>query len=719
MGQGEKGQAHRWRFFRAGGFDQVRLDTGADLVHLPELDQKLWVALACPTRGLEFDERTLALIDTDGDGRIRPPELLAAVAWAAGRLKNPDDLTRGAAALPLTAIDEGNPGGREVLLSARQVLADLGKADATEITLEDVADTARIFAQTRFNGDGVVPPDAAEDEDTRLALTQVGECLGTEPDRSGKPGVTRARVDQFFLEAQAFASWWEAAEGAPAVLPLGDGTAAAHGAVEAVRAKVEDYFTRCRVAAFDPRAAGLLNRSEAEYAALAAQVLSPSTEEVAALPLARVEAGRPLPLAEGVNPAWASAVARFRADAVTPLMGERDGLTAEEWALLDGRLAPYRAWLAAKAGGAVESLGLPRVRVLLGGPARGRIEALIAQDELLRPQAEAIAAVERLVRYHRDLHRLLNNTVSFRDFYARRELAAFQAGTLYLDGRSCELCVRVADAAKHAALAGLSKTYLAYCDCTRRGGGGDKLTIAAAFTGGDADFLMVGRNGLFYDRQGQDWDATIVKLVEHPISIRQAFWSPYKRIVRMIGEQAEKFAASRDKAVQDQAAAATTAAGQGAEAAKAALPPAFDLGKFVGIFAAIGLALGAIGTALAAVLTGFLGLTWWQMPLAVAGALLAVSGPSMLLAALKLRQRNLGPILDANGWAVNARAMINIPFGGTLTRVAALPPGAERAHTDPYAERRTPWGWYLALLVVLGAVAWAWYRGLLLSPFGG
>lgn len=74
---------HRWRFWRAGGVDQVRLDRGADLVHLDELDQKLWVALACPVKGLEFDERTLALLDADKDGRVRAPEVIAASRWPA------------------------------------------------------------------------------------------------------------------------------------------------------------------------------------------------------------------------------------------------------------------------------------------------------------------------------------------------------------------------------------------------------------------------------------------------------------------------------------------------------------------------------------------------------------------------------------------------------------------------------------------------------------
>src|SRR5438034_10769230 len=110
---------HAWRFFRAGGFDQVRLDSGADLASLDQLDQKLWVALACPTTGLEFDARTLALVDTDQDGRIRAPELIAAAKWAGERLKNPDDLLKSSSSLPLTAINDSTPEGQTLVASAR------------------------------------------------------------------------------------------------------------------------------------------------------------------------------------------------------------------------------------------------------------------------------------------------------------------------------------------------------------------------------------------------------------------------------------------------------------------------------------------------------------------------------------------------------------------------------------------------------------------------
>ncbi len=614
-------QPYTWRFFRAGGFDQPRIDTPADLLAIGGLDQKLWVALSCPVAGSEFDRRTLELIDSDGDGHIRAPELIAAVHWAGARLADPAALAGGA--LTLAAIRADDAEGEAIATAARAVLADAGD--------EAVTVEAASAAQARF--------------------------------------------------AEKAVAAWETA--GAAAKPLGEATAAAHDALAAVAAKIDDFFTRCRLAAFDERAAALLNASEDALKALAAGALAPDSDAVAALPLAKVMrsgihadgAGETvsLPLGAGVNPAWAGAVAALRAQAVAPLLGERDRLTEADWQTLKDRLAPYAAWLAARPDAAA--------------------------------MGDGVLALERLARYCRDLMKLANNFVAFKDFYTHQGPAMFQIGTLYLDGRACELVVAVNDAAKHAALASLSRLCLVYCDCKR---GAETLTVAAAFTAGDSDQLMVGRNGVFYDRQGRDWDATITKIVDHPISLRQAFWSPYKKLARMVAEQLQKLAASKAAAVEGKLATAATTVGDKVAAppvAAAKAPPTpFDVGKFAGIFAAIGLAVGALGTALASMVTGLLGLKWWQLPIALAGLLLLVSGPAVIVAWFKLRARNLGPLLDANGWAVNARARINIPFGTSLTQLAALPANAERSLTDPYAEKRAPWKAIVVGLFVLAGI---------------
>ena len=98
------------------------------------------------------------------------------------------------------------------------------------------------------------------------------------------------------------------------------------------------------------------------------------------------------------------------------------------------------------------------------------------------------------------------------------------------------------------------------------------------------------------------------------------------------------------------------------------------------------------------------------MPLGLLVLVVGVSGPSMLIAWLKLRQRNIGPILDANGWAVNAMARVNVPFGGALTELAALPEGASRSLHDPFAEKQRHWKLYL-FLVILAALGVAWLLG--------
>ncbi len=696
--------AHRWQFSRSGGFDQVRLDSAADLAHLGQLDQKLWAALACPVRGLEFDERTLGLVDVDGDGRVRAPEVIGAVAWCADRLKDLGSLKEGNDELPLAQISDQTEGGREVLASARQILKDLGKPNSATITLADVADTARIFAQTRFNGDGIVPADAATDDVARSVIQDVIACCGSETDRSGKPGIDQRRLDAFFAQLAAYSEWAGRPEVDASLVPLGDGSAAALDAVRAVRAKVDDYFARCRLAEFDARALDAVNRSEQEYLAIAATDMSITAEEIAGFPLARIEPGKPLPLAAGVNPAWASALAKLRTAAAAPLLGrDRPTLGADDWAAVCSKLAAREAWQAARPATAVESLGLARIREIAAGKTHETIAGLIAKDRELEREAAAIGQVEQLLRYRRDLYRLLLNFVNFSDFYSRDRAAIFQAGTLFLDARSCKLCVRVDDPGRHAALAGLAKAYLAYCDCTRATG--EKLQIVAAFTGGDSDYLMVGRNGIFYDRKGRDWDATITRVVENPISIRQAFWSPYKKLVRMIEEQVAKRAAAAEAESDARlaAASATAANADKAAAGKAAEPKKID----VGTVAALAVAFGAIGTLIATLLgysAGLFTLPFWKLCLALAGLMLLVSGPSMMIAWLKLRQRNMGPILDANGWAVNGRVKLNVRFGGSLTAVAQLPPGSAPAGADPFGEKASPWPKLVKLVVAVAFV---------------
>jgi hypothetical protein len=249
---------------------------------------------------------------------------------------------------------------------------------------------------------------------------------------------------------------------------------------------------------------------------------------------------------------------------------------------------------------------------------------------------------------------------------------------------------------------------LAYCECRR---GADKRHIVAAFTAGDVDYLMVGRNGVFYDREGKDWDATITKIIENPTSIGQAFFSPYKKFVRMIEEQVAKRAGAKQEEVTAGLNAQATKLVDLAKApvapATPALAPAAGRKTDVGTVAAIGVALGSLSAVLVGIFSKFIELGPW-IPVALCGIVLAISGPSMLIAWLKLRQRSLGPILDASGWAINGRMNINLGLGRALSQTAKRPASAKFSMSDPYADSHSGRWVVLGAVVVVAVALGAW-----------
>lgn len=675
---------HIWRFFRSGGFDQVVIDSVADLENLAQLDKKLWAALACPTKGLELDTRTLSYIDTDNNQRIRVPELIDAVNWALSHLANKEVLFTNQG-LPLAAIDSQHPDAVSMLAAAEKLLQRLGKTGASSISPEDTDDLSKMFPANLPNGDGLVPAALAIDPQLAETINDIVATLGGEIDRSGEQAVSADKIKQFFADLYTLANWEHQFSQQTELRPFADNTSLAYQALLAVEAKIDDYFVRVQLANFDDKSLTALNGSEAQFTALGQQLLSIDNMDAQNLPLAKIGTQLKLNLQQGINPVWQVAMANFSQQY------QLTELSLTEWTQLKARFTAYKTWLQHKPVLAVDSLAADKRQSLLNNAIESQLLVLVDEDLKVKAAADALVDLDKLVRYQANLVKLVHNFVSFSDFYKHEQLAIFQAGILFIDGRSCELVVRVADMAKHASMAGLSHTYLVYCDCTRKDSP-EKMTIVAAVTAGDAGNLMVGRNGVLYDRQSKDWDATVVKIVENAISVQEAFWMPYRRLGRMVSNQLQKMAAEQDKAIESKTADNVTGSiSQIQQAAKAPQdkpntpPTPFDVAKFAGIFAAMGLAVGAIVTAIASVVSGFMALLWWQMPLAIFGLLFMISGPSMIMAWFKLRQRNLSPILDANGWAVNTNAKVNIAFGETLTMLATLPKGAQRSLRDPFA----------------------------------
>ncbi len=697
-------QKYDWKFCSLGGVTRVNIATGEDIAHLGELDKKLWTVLSCPATGLEADPKTLQLLDTDNNGKIRVDEIVAAAEWLTTVLRNPDDLLKGEDNLPLAAFNTENENGAKLMRSAKQILCNLypekycddEAAMAANISLQETQDRLAIFSKTKFNGDGIIASIASDDDAVKQDIAAIIDTLGGLTDRSGEPGVDADKIETFYAACSDFAAWMQQCEeNASEILPYGDATAAAYAAMQALQAKVEDYFMRCNFVAFDESVQSALDVSVDKVAAISGDILSEHNTEIATYPLARPRKEAVLPIRQGINPAWREAFANFKTLVLDVRYADRDGISEADWQAIVASFNAYSAWMAGKKGEAVEKLGYDRVKELLERNNKATLLSLVEQDKALSAEVESMEEVDKLLYLYRDFYKILRNYVIFTDFYDRTDTlnTTFQAGRLFVDQRSFDLCVRVDDMSKHATIAAASSMFLLYCTCTSKVKN-LTMTIAAVVTKGEVASLYVGQNAIFYDRQGHDWDAVVTKIVDNPISIKNAFWSPYRKLGKLISDQIDKMAAEKDAKANAELtekvnlSKLTTPSTPAADGSAPAVKPPFDIAKFAGIFAALGLAFGAIGAALGSIFSAFVKLSWWQMILVVVLVMLVISGPAMFIAWRKLRVRNLGPLLNANGWAINSKVIVNSPFGNTLTHIAHYP---IIKTNDPYAQQKPLW----------------------------
>ena len=710
----KKDQKYKWNFDNIGGCSRVRIASGQDIAHLDELDVKMWTVLSCPVKGLEIEEKSLKYMDRDADGKIRVNDVISVAKWMTGALKNPDLLLEGKDWVDIAEIDAENEVGLKLGKAAKQILFNLGK-EGERISLADTADIAAIFAKTRYNGDGVITVTSTDDAAEKEVIAAALESTGGTMDRSGEMGVTAAQVEAFYTELKAYSDWCAAEVAAP----FADKTDAVIAAYQALDAKMKDYFMRSRLAAFSPDSTSALDVQTSRIEAISAENLSVKGDEIASYPIARITGKEELDLTASINPAW---VAQFQVVKEAAIEAGKKTLTESDWTAIGAKFTAYTAWKAAKAGASVEKLGIAKVNEMLQQDKKAALLDIVAQDLALKEEAENIEMVDMFLYMLRDFYRLLRNFITFNDFYKKdKDISAiFQSGTLIIDQRACRFCMKVENMGAHNATAATSGMYLVYCDCTTKTSPA-KLQIVAAVTVGEVGNLIVGKNAVYYDNAGVEWDAVITKVVDNPISVMQAFWNPYRRMATAVENLINKSAAEKDAKMMANATAKINAAptslpaapAEGADpAAKPAATPPFDIAKFAGIFAAIGMAVGMIGSALAALAKELFALTWWQLLLTFAAILLIISGPSMVMAWMKLRRRNIAPLLNANGWAVNAAAKISIPFGNTLTDVAKFP---KMKLKDPYAKAGMPvWAKVLITLCFLaGAAAAAWYFGLI------
>ncbi|WP_375760194.1 kinesin [Corallococcus exercitus] len=664
---------------RYGGSLQVDIPDFNTLTEAVRIPATQWMALACPMEGIACDPRFLALMDADGNRRIRVEELRAAVDWTAARLKDRKGADAGSDVLELAALSDT---ASNLKGAAELVLRTLNAPDTTRLSLEQLRTSDKALRDAGKNGDGIIAPVSLPERLRPLAQSIIA-AFPPLTNRAGLAGVDVGLVKRFREERAALLTHLG---GRDAVFTWGTASLEQAKRVHDVAPLLEGYFVQCRLVAAQPEAAASL-RLRADRVEGALGDLGAMGKAANELPIAPPDPSGVLVWARLYRGAGYEKLEAFHQEVATPLLGDGVKLTDTAWRELSAKAEAILGWQAKR-----DASALHAVADTLGAVSDedlDAIEAVSREDLSLKPTLDVIAELERLVLYQRWLLVFSNNFISMPSLYLPKRRALMEKGTLILAGRKYTLSVLVTDRAAHSALTGQGTTCILYVKVMPRDAA-DAYEVAVPVTAGRSTELVVGKRGVFYDVDGKESDAIVTQVVRQPVSLWESMTMPFMRIGAFITSKVEGLAASGEKDFDaslesgyKQTVTAPPPSSAPAPAPAGAAPSAAPAGGGIaGVLAAGGIAFAALGSSLAFILTQVKSLTLVDVITAATILAIVVMAPAGLLGWLKLRRRNLALLLEGSGWALNDRLMLTRGVATLITRKPKLPKGARVDHVD-------------------------------------
>ncbi len=690
------------RFRNYGDIYQFEIRDEADLARIEDLDPARWAATSAPLADLHCDPKFLAYLDPEATGRIRVGQLVTARDWTFARLARKDILRDRKESLPLSAL-VSDEGGAKLRGAAERVNKEQKAGDPAKVTLADVRAFKANYHKLLSNGDGVIPPGLLDDPALQAFVKDAMVVVGSTPDRGGEVGLDLERLERFKTQGAAWLAWHA---GAAEAEVWGADTAGAWSQVQGLDAKIEAYFLQCDLVRQEAATPESLKLADEDLRALRHKALGDIEKHLLDAPLAAPDPRGILHLDGPINVVYADAFAALRdrviARALGPAVKELDRLS---WRKVVAAFDPYVAWKKAMPPEPFDKLGVDALRGYLDGVLPAEAAALMAADKAAQAEIDQVDDLEKLVLCVRWLIELANNFVNFSAIYQPDKTALVDMGSLVLDGRRLEFCMRVANRTAHKPVASLSLCFLVYVKITAKEGGPVVYELVAPVTGGEKGRLRVGKRGIFRDNDGTEWDAEVVDLVDNPISVKEAALAPFRRAAQFVSDKVEEWvgsqATAQDAALQASTQRSVAAAQARADAAAAGrpLPPAPTpapaptppgAGPTGGgppreginpntLILGGGVALAGIGAVFASLFSALTSLRGW---LAILGFVLVVFGVSAIAGWFKLRRRDMSLLLEASGWAVNLRMKITRRVAPLFAFIPPLPKDAVIDRTD-------------------------------------
>lgn len=683
------------KFIRQGKAYQLVIRNGNDLEDALQLDEALWVAMSAPNSAYTCDPKFIRLVDNDNSGNITTSEIKDAIRWLLEVYPHKDKITEDfCGCLDITQINTGNAVGQAVEHSAKYILDDLGCPRHDVIDLATVRKFMEIHTSRPLNGDGVMTvKTATETRDAAKAglvaslIEDAVAATGGTQDVDGTRGVTLEQYGSFLKAAAEYLSWVDegaipAGQSATAIMAFGASTGDLESLLGRHSELVDDFFRLCQMQFFDVRLDGKILQSDGAPAPLDPASWPGVTEHLKALPIVQPNKDGALPLFDGqqINPLYRGWWKEVTSRIIIPVLGnDVRALTAEGWARVNDRFAPFRKYAAGIRGAICRAIPEERLRRYVAEPSLPELGAdLAARDAAVAEILKGATSVEQLLLYLGNLVKLCNNFISFPDLYKRDQKGIptlFERGRLVIDSRWFNLALPVDNLAAHSAMAANSSLFIVYFEVDTKP---SPTTLAAPVTIGDKGNLTAGKRGIYFDLSGAQYNARIVKVIENPVCVREALIAPFSKIGKIIENKISTLSDASEKALEGGFSKAINdpkaLAAEQARKAEAANAKPGDKG---GMLMGLGVAFAALSSALAFICKTLSSMSVWGIIISLVCVMAVLLLPISLLAIIKLQRQDLSSLLEGNGWAINARLRLTRKQRRNFSRNGRYPAGAE------------------------------------------
>lgn len=662
-------------FSNYGGSYQLTIKTPEDLKKTIDLDDALWAATSIPIHILNADKKFLEYLDTDCNRRIRSDEIKSAVRWLFRVLKDQTHISTGTDTLFLNSINTEDIEGRSLHESAKIVLSNLNEQkNPDRITLAQVRNLQGIMACSSANGDGIITTDVTQDAELAQLIDLIIKTIGSSKDASGKDGIGASQVTEFFSEAALFLEYLDRGKIPPGkskteIMVWGDETPVSFDTIKKVEHKIDEFFAQCAMAVFDERIITALQLKQKELEEMDFTDRNRLLERLKTAPLARINSNLVLTIDKNINPLFVDDINALKDRVLVKIYGpDISVLTQKQWEETKNIFAEYRAYVESKKGLKVEPVGEELLRRYVSGDYRNSLNNLIQKDLEIAEKIRHISNLEKLILYQKYLMEFANNSASFANVYDPEIRSIFEAGTLVIDGRKITFTILITDPNEHKKTAQNSNVYLMYLDITGRHNEDKKFQIVAPITSGDSGTLRVGKRGIFFTRDGIEWDAEVIDIVVNPIGLLESIKAPFIKLTDSIKNQVEKFTKTRESKIETTPVAPSSAS--------------MTRDLLVGG----GVAIAALGSAAAYITKAVSQVRIVHFITTIGVILLIVLAPSLIMGIIKLRRRNLSILFEASGCAINVRMRLTVGLGRIFTFIPPYPPGSKKKKLDIVAQ---------------------------------